>query len=75
MDSSFLQRPHHLWGSLSFPLSVYLGYLPGVSGPERSAYDLSPSITQVKNAFRVPREVEVVDQTQGHIYLADSLNY
>jgi hypothetical protein len=59
---------------LILPLSVYLGYLQGVSWPERSAYDLSPSRIQVTNACLVPREVEVVVQTQVHIYLTVSLN-
>jgi len=73
LPSSNAQR--HFWGSLSLPLIVYLGYLPGISWPERPSYDLSPSRLEVTNAFLVPREVEVVDPTQRHIYLTFSLNY
>ena len=65
---------YHFWGSLSLPLIVYLGYLPGIGWPERPSYDLSPSGIEVTNAFLVPREVEVVDPTQGNIYLTFSLN-
>ena len=51
-------------GLIILPPSGYLGCLPGVSWPERSAYDLLPSRIQVTNACHVPSEVEVVDQKQ-----------
>ena len=61
--------------SSSRSVCMYLVYLPGVSWPERLSYDLSPPRTEVTNTSLVPREFEVVDPTQGHVYLTFSLNY